>query len=454
MPIFSKPKPVSKTSPKPLSLAFTNIRGLRTNFSHVESFLTHTSPDILALCETNLNPSIDSGDFVVDGYLPINRKDSSSHMHGLGLYVRDNLPIAREPSLEDSKESFMCFRLSLLHSTSYLFFLYRSPSSHCCSVIDTVSSSIDNALLLHPTANIFVFGDFNIHHSDWLKYSNGTNSSGIAAYNFSLSQSLTQLVDFPTRFPDRDDQTPSLLDLFLSSNPNVCNASVLSPLGNSDHAVVNVDISLSSKAAQESPVHRTLYSYHQGDWDSFRDFLRDIPWEAVFDLQAEACAREIVSWLLAGIDAFVPSRKYLVVKPHSSPWFSPACAAAIAHRNHYINLFQRANTDENKRLFSTARNNCKRVIQDAKSDYEHKVHDRLTSQKIGSCDFWRIYNSFANKGKSSIPPLFHGPEVLTSSKDKAELFAKLFSTNSTLDDSGHPLPDFPHRTSGYIWTVG
>ena len=66
MSIFSKPKPVSKTSPKLLSLAFTNIRGLRTNFSHVESFLTHTSPDILALCETNLNPSIDSGDFVVD----------------------------------------------------------------------------------------------------------------------------------------------------------------------------------------------------------------------------------------------------------------------------------------------------------------------------------------------------------------------------------------------------
>ena len=449
MPIFSKPKPVSKNTPKPLALTFTNIRGLRTNFSHVESFLTHSSPDILALCETNLNPSIDSGDFVVDGYLPINRKDSSYHMHGLGIYVRDNLPISRETSLEDSTESFMCFRLSLLHSTSYIFFLYRSPSSQCCSVIDTVSNSIDDALLLHPTANIFVFGDFNVHHSDWLKYSNDTNLSGINAYNFSLSQSLTQLVDFPTRFPDRDDHRPSLLDLFLTSNPNICNISCLSPLGNSDHAVVNVDISLSSKAAQESPVHRTLYSYHQGDWDSFRDFLRDIPWNVVFDLQAEACAREIVSWLKAGIDAFVPSRKFQV-KPHSSPWFSPACAAAIAHRNHYFHIFQRSDTDDNKRLFATARNNCKRVIHDAKSEYERNVHDRLTSQKIGSRDFWRIYNSFANKGKSSIPPLFHGPEVLTSSKDKAELFAKLFSINSTLDDSGHPFPDFPRRTNTYL----
>ena len=164
----------------------------------------------------------------------------------------------------------MCFRLSLFHSTSYLFFLYRSLSSQCCSVIDTVSSSIDNALLFASSCKHFcLLVTSTSINSDWLKYSNGTNSSGIAAYNFSLSQSITQLVDFPTRFPDRDNQTPSLLDLFLSSNPNVCNASVLSPLGNSDHAVVNVDISLSSKAAQESPVHRTLYSYHQGDWDSF-----------------------------------------------------------------------------------------------------------------------------------------------------------------------------------------
>ena len=84
MPIFSKPKPVSKTSPKPLSLAFTNIRGLSTNCFNVESFLTHRSPGILALCETNLNLSISSVDFVVYWYLPINRKDSSSHMHGIG----------------------------------------------------------------------------------------------------------------------------------------------------------------------------------------------------------------------------------------------------------------------------------------------------------------------------------------------------------------------------------
>ena len=40
-----------------------------------------------------------------------------------------------------------------------------------------------------------------------------------------------------------------------------------------------------------------------------------------------------------------------------------------------------------------------------------------------------------NKGKSAIPPLLNGPEVLSSASGKAKLFAKNFSKNSNLDDS-------------------
>ena len=110
-------------------------------------------------------------------------------------------------------------------------------------------------------------------------------------------------------------------NLFLTSNPTICKPSGLSPLGNSDHAVVQIDISSNFKPAPEAPFHRTLYSYHCGDWDSFRDLLWDIPWQSVFDLPSEDCAKKIISWLESGIEAFVPSRKYQV-KPHSSPWFN------------------------------------------------------------------------------------------------------------------------------------
>ena len=97
-------------------------------------------------------------------------------------------------------------------------------------------------------------------------------------------------------------------------------------------------------------------------------------------------------------------------------------------------------------MFNDSRNHCKRVITEARSSYAEATRHSIAPQRIGSRDFWRICNSVLNRGKSTIPPLFNGPEVLTTSTDKANLFARNFSYNSTLDDSYQLLPDFPSRT--------
>ena len=93
MAILSKAcKPENFESRNSLKLSFTNIGGLRSNFVDSESFLESNSPEILAICETNLDNSIDSDNFYLRGYLPLIRKDSGSHMHGLAVYVKEGLP--------------------------------------------------------------------------------------------------------------------------------------------------------------------------------------------------------------------------------------------------------------------------------------------------------------------------------------------------------------------------
>ena len=136
-------------------------------------------------------------------------------MHGLAVYVKEGLPFAWDLSLENSADFYLCFQLALLHSVSYFFFLYQSPFSALCMVFNSVSSNIDELLLINPSANVFVFWDFNIHHEDWLTYSGGTDQPGELCYNFSITSDLTQMVNFPTEIPDRDSHSPALLDLFL-----------------------------------------------------------------------------------------------------------------------------------------------------------------------------------------------------------------------------------------------
>ena len=88
-------------------------------------------------------------------------------MYGLAVYVKEGL-----------EDSYLCFQLALHHSVSYFFFLYRSPSSSLCKVFDSISSNIDEVLLINPSGNVFVLGDFKVHHKDWLTYSSGTDRPG------------------------------------------------------------------------------------------------------------------------------------------------------------------------------------------------------------------------------------------------------------------------------------
>ena len=150
------------------------IRGLLWDFIECESFHESNSPDILALCETNLDGSIESGSLPVRGYVPLIVKKLVTHIHGLVVYVKEGRPFARDISLEKSAGSYLCFRLALCHSVSCFFFLYQSPSLSLYAVFDAVSSYIDEVFSINPSVNVFVFGDFNIHYKDWLTYSGGT----------------------------------------------------------------------------------------------------------------------------------------------------------------------------------------------------------------------------------------------------------------------------------------
>ena len=84
------------------------------------------------------------------------------------------------------------------------FFLYRLPSLSLSSFF-ILFDLTDEVLSINPSAHVFVFGDFNVHHKDWLTYSGGTDRTGGLCHNFSILDDLTQT----------DSHGPALLDLVL-----------------------------------------------------------------------------------------------------------------------------------------------------------------------------------------------------------------------------------------------
>ena len=88
----------------------------------------------------------------------------------------------------------------------------------------SISSNIDGVLLINPSANVFVFGDF-VHHKNWLTYSGGTDRYG-------------ELCD-----------------------ASICSTMAFPPFGNSDHVVISVSIHVSLYSQQDAPFHRIAYDF-------------------------------------------------------------------------------------------------------------------------------------------------------------------------------------------------
>ena len=78
-------------------------------------------------------------------------------------------------------------------------------------------------------------------------------------------------------------------------------------------------------------------------------------------------------------------RKYQV-KPHSSPQFSAACAAAVVYGNHFFRLYQQNKSFESKAKFRQASNRCKRILETANLQltYTTKTKECITSRKLAS----------------------------------------------------------------------
>ena len=102
-------------------------------------------------------------------------------MHALAVYVKEGLPLARDLSLENSADSYLCFWLAVLYKVPYLFFLFQSP---LCMVSVAILSNTDEVLSINFSANVFVVEDLHVYHKDWLTYYAETDKPGQLCYNF------------------------------------------------------------------------------------------------------------------------------------------------------------------------------------------------------------------------------------------------------------------------------
>lgn len=163
-------------------------------------------------------------------------------------------------------------------------------------------------------------------------------------------------------------------------------------------------------------------------WDSFHDYFHNVRWFEIFNLPVgnwPPPPRFPPGWKLA---SKILCQHRNTIWNQSSLWYTPACLAAIAHRNHFFRLYECV-TVQITTFFISTWNKC--VSSMSQSSHLLIEWDTI---KLGSLDYLWLWKSVLNKNISLIPPIFNQCEVLSYTADKVKCFAYNFSSISTLDN--------------------
>ena len=135
-------------------------------------------------------------------------------------------------------------------------------------VFDSISCNIDEFLLINSSVNMFVFGDFTIHHKDWLTY---TDRPTKFWYQITLLSWLTFL-------PRSLILTLAvmLFWIYFSCGASICSTVAFPLLGNSDNVVVSVSIDFPTNSKQDALFHCIAHDYSCADSESLCDHLTDV----------------------------------------------------------------------------------------------------------------------------------------------------------------------------------
>ena len=169
-------------------------------------------------------------------------------MHVLAVYLKEGLPFAQDLSLENSADSYLCFRLALLHSVSYFFFLYQSPASSFCMVFDYISSN----MRFSQSTHLLMF--LPLETVTFIIRTGLPILVELIDLVISVISTLTRWSTFLLGF-QTDSHSPALLDLFVSSDASICSTMAFPPLGNSDHILVSVSIDFPSNSQRDAPFY-------------------------------------------------------------------------------------------------------------------------------------------------------------------------------------------------------
>ena len=421
---------IGRKDPENLRTLVINCQSVRNKQAELCNIVYRSDPDIVILTETWLDDTIESSEFIPQGYKAPNefRKDRDCHGGGVMVLTRDTMIADEVKSVEVSAEvKWLCIRLKN-QNPLYVGSFYRSPINNNLDKLDELSKSLDqiaDACKNNNQATIFLGGDFNVRGIDWEKgIVAGSDQVGLGNRLLEVlsSHGLSQMQREPTR-------EGRILDLFCSNKPGLVRSCHAIP-GLSDHDAILTDCLIKAHFVKKPPRKISLWS--KADWEGIKLKAQNFTESYLSDHLNHTVEENYVrfrEFIESLIDEHIPSK--ITSTRRNQPWFNSTLRKMVRKKSRLFSKAKQTNRSRNWEKYKSFKKDTHKALRKARWDYiENMLQDSLDRGDTKS--FWR-YIASQRQDSVGVSALKVGGRLVSDGLSKAEALSKQFQSVFTKD---------------------
>ena len=379
-----------------LNFVSWNLNSILIDNSHRVSLIEARNSlfnyDLISICETCLNDSVELPETLLEGYtfVPVNNP-ANTRRGGVGLFHKNPLSviIRNDLSFEESIVAELKFG-----RTFFFTVLYRSPAfDHNSPNFQAFLSDFNNLYAKIKASNpfaAFFTGDFNAHSKYW--WPDGDTTTEGSEIEFILSSlGLSQVISESTNF--EPNKNPSCIDLVITDQPNLIldsgTRASLDPYCH--HQIIYCKVNF------------RIWHFNRANFAATKRTMINFPWLEQLNLNTGTNwqVKTFTEIFLNIMSNYIPNETKRFI-PRDPPWITKPIKTMLNRKNRLFKNYKKHRyKDEDEVRLDAFRTECQNVVETAKLTYlknlGNKVNDPSTSHKT----YWKIINRVMNKCRAS-----------------------------------------------------
>ena len=297
---------------------------------------------------------------------------------------------------------------------------------------------------LDPKESWLVLGDYNASHPDWGSEICQTRRGGNHLAQHIIDSPLCLLNDGSfTRFPDRDGDSPSSIDISLISSKflSLTDWYTLNNDLGSDHVpiIITINCTISSQPID----NRQKYNFEKADWNQFASLLSQ---ESPTDKSQAPSEQldELRCKILKNADRSIPKLRNLDRQKVSNPGWNEDCNIAVLEKHRVHNRYRRHRNNPELRAslgaeLKIAKAKMRRAISQANDTYWfNQINDNVKDHfDLGS--FHKKIRNIKTNRSPQVTMLEHNGKRTETLQEKVDLQAEIFANASSTRTLPHDM---------------